>query len=117
MNNIATPIEILFQKAEDYSKTSIELLKLSAIDMSAEVVSSFAARFVIFMVVALFTLVINIGVALWIGELLGKLHYGFFVVAGFYAIVGALLYIFRDEWIKTPISNSIIMQMTQQKPV
>ena len=54
MNENATPIEILFEKAEEYSKTTIELFKLNAIDKSAEVVSSLAVRLVIFIVVALF---------------------------------------------------------------
>jgi len=91
------------------------LLKLNAIDKSADVFSSLAARFAIFMVGSLFTLVINIGVAMWLGDLLGKPYYGFFVVAVFYAIVMALLFVFRDEWIKRPVSNSIITQMLKQK--
>ena len=114
MNNTATPIESLFERAEDYSKTTLELFKLSAIDKSADVFSSLAVRFAIFMVGAVFTLVINIGVAMWLGELLGKPYYGFFVVAIFYALVMSLLYLFRNEWIKTPVSNSIITQMTKQ---
>jgi len=114
MNDIATPIETLFEKAEDYSKTSLELFKLTAIDKSADVVSSLAVQFAIFMVGAVFTLVVNIGIAMWLGELLGKPYYGFFVVAIFYIVVIALLYIFRHEWIKTPVSNSIITQMTKQ---
>jgi hypothetical protein len=110
-----TPIEILFERAESYSKTSLELFKLSAIDKSADVFSSLAVRFAIFMIVALFTLVINIGVAMWLGDLLGKPYYGFFVVAIFYAIVMVFLYVFRHEWIKTPVSNSIITQLMKQK--
>lgn len=115
MNNIATPIETLFEKAENYSKTSLELLKLSAIDKSADVASSFAVRFVIITIIAIFTLVTNIGVALWLGEQLGKSYYGFFAVAVFYLIVAILLYLFRNEWIKTPTSNSIIESMMKQK--
>jgi hypothetical protein len=114
MNNTATPIETLFERAEDYGKTSLELFKLSAIDKSADVFSSLAVRFAIFMVGAVFTLVVNIGIAMWLGELLGKQYYGFFVVAIFYALVMSLLYLFRNEWIKTPVSNSIITQMTKQ---
>jgi len=114
MNDIATPIETLFERAEDYSKTSLELFKLTTIGKSADVVSSLAVQFVFFMIASLFTLVINIGIAMWLGELLGKPYYGFFVVAIFYVVVMALLYIFRHEWIKTPVSNSIITQMTKQ---
>lgn len=115
MSNIATPIETLFEKAENYSKTSLELLKLTAIDKSADAASSLAVRLVIFMVIAIFTLVANIGAALWLGEQLGKSYYGFFAVAIFYLIVAILLYLFRNEWIKTPISNSIIASMMKQK--
>ena len=110
-----TPIETLFERAESYSKTSMELFRLNAIDKSADVFSSLAVRFAIFMVVALFTLVINIGIAMWLGELLGKPYYGFFVAAIFYAFVMILLYVFRHAWIKTPVSNSIIAQLMNQR--
>jgi len=115
MSNLATPVEALFEKAEDYSKTSIELFKLKVIDKSADLVSSLVVQFAIFMVGAVFSLIINIGIAMWLGELLGKSYYGFFAVAIFYAIVIALLLIFRHEWIKTPVSNSIISQMMKTK--
>jgi phosphoglycerol transferase MdoB-like AlkP superfamily enzyme len=117
MNNNATSIETLLERAEDYSKTTIELFKLSSIDKSAEFVSSLAARLTIFMVVALFILIINIGISMWIGELLGKIYYGFFAVGGFYVLISILLYTFRDQWIKTPVSNSIINQMLKQKTI
>ena len=113
MNNNATAIETLFEKAGDYGKTSMELFKLQAIDKSAEVFSALASKLVITIVVALFTLSVNIGIALWVGELLGKIYYGFFIVAGFYAIVALLCYTFRRQWIKDPVSTTIIRKMMQ----
>lgn len=115
MNDNPTPIEALFEKAEDYSKTTLELFKLNAIDKTAEIVSSLAVRLAILLAVVLFVLVLNIGVALWIGELLGKTYYGFFVVAGIYAIITILLYVFRNRWIRYPVSNAIITQMLKKK--
>jgi hypothetical protein len=114
MNDNATPIKTLLEKAEDYGKTTMELLKLTAIDKSAAIVSSLAAQLVVVIVVALFILTITIGIALWIGEALGKSYYGFFVIAGGYALIATLLYIFRRQWIKTPVSNAIISQMLQK---
>lgn len=113
MNNNATAIESLFEKAGDYGKTSMELFKLQAIDKSAEVLSVLAGKLVITIVVALFTLSVNIGIALWIGELLGKIYYGFFITAGFYAVVAALCYAFRRQWIKDPVSTAVIRKMMQ----
>ena len=113
MSNNATAIETLFEKAGDYGKVSMELFKLQAIDKSAEVLSALASKLIVTIVVALFTLCLNIGLALWIGELLGKMYYGFFIVAGFYAIVATLFYVFRRQWIKDPVSTTIIRKMMQ----
>jgi len=110
-NKEESPIETLFEKAGEYSKTSLQLLQLKAIDRFADVVSSLAAQLAMVIVAALFLLTINIGIALWIGELLGKIYYGFFVVAGCYILICTLLYAFRKQWIKEPISNSIINQL------
>jgi hypothetical protein len=111
MNNKESPVEMLFEKAEDYGKTSIELLKLNAIDKFADLVSSLATQLAIAIFVILFVITINIGIALWMGELLGKSYYGFFVIAAFYTLVGTVVYTFRHSWVKAPINNSIIRQL------
>ena len=114
MNNNATPIELLFEKAEDYGKTSIDLMKLNAIDKTADAVSSLAVQMATFLVVALFTLVVNIGLALWLGDLLGKTYYGFFIVASFYAAAAIIIYFFGQQWIKVPLNNSIIARLIKK---
>lgn len=115
MNDNAIPIASLIERAKDYSNSTIELLKLNAIDKSADVVSSLAARLAILITIALSLLILNIGVALWIGKILGDSFYGFFAIGGFYAIVAVLLHVFRNQWIKYPISNSIIRQLIKEK--
>lgn len=115
MNENATPIATLFERAEDFSKTSIELYKLKLIDKSADIVSSIVTSLVIFSTVALSLLIINIGLALWIGKLMNDMFYGFFVIGGFYAILSILLIIFRNYWIKNPINNTIIAKILKKK--
>ena len=114
-NNTPTAVEMLFEKAENYGKTTIELAKLNVIDTSAEVVSSLATQLALSIIVAMFVLTVNIGLALWVGELLGKTYYGFFVVAGFHSLVAIFLYVFRNQWIKQPISDTIISKMLKQR--
>lgn len=115
MSSTATTIEMLFEKAEDYGKTSIELLKLEAIDKSADLVSSLVTKVAIAIVVAMFILILNIGLSLWIGELLGKAYYGFLAVAGFYGLTSLLLYSFQKSWVKTPVSNRLIVKMLKER--
>ena len=110
-------IETLIEKAAVYGKTSFELIRLQAVDKTADKISSFSPGVVLCIIITCFLFLVNIGAALWLGEVIGKTYYGFFVIAGFYAIAGMLLYAFRHQWIKEPVSNTIITQLMQQNKV
>lgn len=117
MTENTTPIATLFERAEDYGKTTLNLLKLNAIDKSADVVSSLVSRLAIIMTVVFSVLIISIGMSFWLGKLLGETAYGFFIVGGFFAILAVILNVFSHQWLKYPISNTIIKQMLKPKTV
>ncbi|MBK7668236.1 MAG: hypothetical protein IPJ32_13405 [Sphingobacteriaceae bacterium] len=110
MEDQVSLVEVLFERTGEFTKKSVELYRLKAISKSAEVISNLAMRFAIISIAILFFLVFNIGVALFLGEQLGKDYYGFFSVAGFYAVIGILFYIFRNSWIKEPVRDSVLIQ-------
>ncbi|HTB53490.1 MAG TPA: hypothetical protein VK718_12025 [Ferruginibacter sp.] len=111
MENPKSDIESLFEKSADYIETRIDLLKLHAVDKIADIVSSLVCMLLIAIVVSMVFFILNIGIALWIGHLLGKTYYGFFIVAGFYSICSLILYLFRNKVLKTGISNLIIKKL------
>ena len=104
-------IEPLLERAESYGKTSYELLKLKAVDKTADLTSTIISRGAAVLMLYMFIVIVNIGIALWLGDLLGKSYYGFFCVAGFYAIIGGVLFFFMHDSIKKRVSNSLISQM------
>lgn len=106
-NNTAT-IEQLIEKAEVYGKTTLELCKLNTIYKATTLFSSLAIKLVILVVAVFFSLMVNIGLALWIGEYYGKTYYGFFIIAAFYLLLVFVIYLFRNLWIRNPVSNFII---------
>ena len=106
-------IETLIEKGEQYGKTTIELLKLKTLEKSADVASTLISWAIVIVFAVLFFLILNIGVALWIGELLGKSYYGFFAVAGFYALLALIFSIFREQLVKRPVNNSIVTQVLE----
>ena len=53
----------------------------------------------------------NLGVAFWLGEMLGKIFYGFFIVAAFYLLMMTVVYFFMYKWLKKVIGNFIIKQL------
>lgn len=106
-------IESLIEKGEQYGKTTLELLKLKTLDKSADVASNLVSWLIVLIFAVLFFLILNIGVALWLGELMGKPYLGFFVVSGFYGLLALIFGIFRKKLIKKPVNNSIIEQVLE----
>lgn len=106
-------IESLIEKGEQYGKTTIELIKLKTLDKSADVASTMISWTVVIVFAVLFFLILNIGIALWLGEVLGKSYYGFFVVAGFYALLTLVFALFRERFVKRPVNNSIVTQVLE----
>jgi hypothetical protein len=101
----------LLDKAEDYGRTSYELVKLRALDKASEAVSSFVPHSLVFIMVASFILFFNLGLALWLGDILGKIFYGFFLVAAFYVITGITVHFLMHNWLKRIAGNYFIKHM------
>jgi len=111
MENTKNDLELLFEKAADYIETKFNLLKLQTVDKAADVISSLICILVIVLIFLVFFFTINIGLALWIGTLLGKAYYGFFIISAFYVILGSIIYLLKNKLIKIGISNLIIKKL------
>lgn len=111
MENETTFFEPLFEKAEAYGKTSYELFRLKTTEKTADVFSTVISRGITILALYVFIIFLSIGISLWIGDLLGKVYYGFLCVAGFYAIICAVLYFLLHNWIKKVSSDLIIKKM------
>ncbi len=104
----STEIEVLIERVEDYTVTTLELAKLHTLQTTATVVTSLVWRLSVSFIFILFLLLVSTGIAVLLGNLLGQLYYGFFIVAGFYLFAGLVLHFFLRSWIANPICNLII---------
>jgi hypothetical protein len=111
MEENSSLFESLLERAEEYSKTSIELFKLKAVDKVSDVVSSIASRAIACIFFLLFFLMGSVGLALWVGDILGKSWYGFFAVAAFYGLIWVVLYFVMHKWLKKTFGDNIIVQL------
>jgi fatty acid desaturase len=101
-------IESLLERITDYGTTTYELVKLKALDKTTDAVSSFIPHSFVFVLIAIFMLFANLGLALWLGEISGKIFYGFLIVAAFYGLIGLIIHFLMHKWIKKLVSNYII---------
>jgi hypothetical protein len=104
-------IELLYEKIEEYGITTYELTKLKLLKTTALVVPSLLSRLIVVFVISTFILFLSIGIALLLGEWLGKLYYGFFTIAVFYLVVGIVMHFYLHKWIKKPVADLIIKQV------
>lgn len=100
-------IDPLLEKAETYGKTSFELLKFKFLDKTADVSSTLITHLLLGILLSFFAILLNIAIALWLGELLGKNYYGFLIVAAFYGLCGLILF-FIQNLVKARVNISII---------
>ncbi|MBA2498964.1 MAG: phage holin family protein [Chitinophagaceae bacterium] len=104
-------LEDLFHKATDYVETRVELARLKAVEKSADAASTMYAGMVVLLIAFLFIILLNIGLAILIGEYIGEIYLGFFILAGLYALTGLVFYFNRNTWLKTPVNNRIIKKI------
>jgi hypothetical protein len=100
-------IESLVQRLEVYGKTSLELLKLQAIDKTTDVFSKliahiFTTTFYIFSLVFF-----SISIAIYLGEYYGENYYGFLIVSFFYVALALIMSLFKKK-IKKKVKDLIL---------
>lgn len=104
-------LETLVERATDYGKVSLELVKLKAVDKTSDIVSSVVPHSVVVILFSSFMLFLNLGLAVFIGDLLGKLYYGFFIISAFYIVLGAAIHFLMHKGLKRLIRNYVIKQL------
>ena len=101
-------LEPLWEKVEDYGKSSLELLKLKSIDKSSDIVSTILPNMVVIVFTVIFLMFVNFGIAFWLGAIWDSYYLGFFAVAAFYGICGIIIHFFLHDKIKERIRNIVI---------
>ncbi len=79
MKEDPTLIDNLFKRVTEFSITYIELLKLKTINRVSEVLSVIFPDIIVSTLIIVFLLFINLGLAFWLGDVLGKVYLGFLV--------------------------------------
>jgi Zn-dependent protease with chaperone function len=107
MEYTTIPLEEVRLKIENYSKTSYELAKLKSLKATAIVASTFIVYAILFLTISISLSVFFIGIAFWLGEILGKNYYGFYIVAAFFLVIFLFILVFLRKKIKESVVKYI----------
>jgi len=87
----------LVSSIKRYISIHITLLKLEVIEKSAKLVSLSIAVVLLLTLLMFFLLFVSLAAATWLAELLGNQALGYLCVAGFYFLVGVIIYALRRK--------------------
>lgn len=108
-------IEQLTEDVKDFAITNYEIVKLEATERASTFGSGLMSGVIIGMVGFMFLLVLSLGIGFFISELLGNSYIGFMLLAGFYLLVGLVLYLGRKKMLIEPFRDQIIRSLLSKK--
>ena len=108
MASMLTLFEILLEKAIEYLKTTMELLKLRSVDKISEWVSTVLPMTFILGILLFAMFFLHIGLAILIGKLVGDLFLGFLAIGAFYVFLVLVFRLFIYKRVKRNIRQQMI---------
>ena len=91
--------------ARQYFQQQVELIRLEAAERTAMITSAFITAIVIATFALFGLLLLSIATGIWLGNLWQSYPKAFLVIAGFYFIVGFIVYFFRKSLVVNPVLN------------
>jgi Putative Actinobacterial Holin-X, holin superfamily III len=108
MHSAIENIEKLVASVNDVAETKLELVKLRAAGKIAGSLSSLVAIMMVLVFSGAALTIVSFGLAYFIGSRLHDISTGFFIVGGFYALAGLLVFLNRKKWVQAPLANLFI---------
>lgn len=106
--SFANKIETLFDSVNDIAETKIEIFKLKAAGKISASLSSLVTLITVVVFGGVALTIVSFGFAYLIGSKLNNVSYGFFIIGGFHALAGLLIFLNRKKWVQIPLSNLFI---------
>jgi hypothetical protein len=106
-NKISDNVSEMTGNIKEYVRLRLDLLKLSLTEKLARLASFCIILLIICIVFLFFSLFISIAFVLWFREYVGPVYVGALIVAGFYLLLGAVVYLFRNSLFVNPFISML----------
>jgi hypothetical protein len=104
-------VEQLLGNVKSYVETRFDIVMLNMQDKLSDILSSVASVLVLSVLSVFVVFFMSIGAAWWIGQSLQNSSVGFFIVGGFYLLLMLVIFMFKDQWIKSPVINALLKKI------
>jgi hypothetical protein len=106
---ISETISDLSDQVRDYIHLRIDIFKLNLTEKLATLTTTLLISIIFFIVFLFFTLFLSLAFIFWFREYVGTAWVGALIVAGFYILVGIVVFLLRDKL----FLNRIVVQISK----
>ena len=103
-----TKVEVLTDNLKVYLNTNEELLKLEALERLSTIGAETVSYLIVGVVAMLFVFFLSFGIGFFLSTILDNNYSGFGIVAGFYLLLGLILFLGKNKLMTTPLRNKFI---------
>src|ERR1044071_7917182 len=115
MEQEPSKIDQLIDHVEEYVKTRQELNKMIAAEKSGMIVSSLVSGIVLGLLFFFVFVFASIALSFGLAQLIGQTYAGFLVVAAFYLLIGVVLTVKKEKWLKSPVANAVVRNFFKEQ--
>lgn len=108
-------IEDLNLDVKNYINAKYDYLKLKILKKTAQESSNLLKTIFISLFLLIIISLLSIGAAFWIGEELGRISFGFFIVAGFYLLIFIATLLLTKRFLMIKILNKLTRELEDIK--
>jgi len=109
------PISELTEEAKRYFNLRINHIGLQVNKKMAEFASQLITMLVLAGIFAMIILMLSFAFVFWYGKSVGPYHHGFLIMSLVYALIGFIIYFYRDRLLLNPIIHKISEMNVGQK--
>lgn len=109
--------ELLKKDIQAYINTKVEYFQLRALKKSTDLVSRLIRMILISIIFIFFLVFASTAAAIWIGNELENLVYGFLIVAGFYLFILILILLFGRVLFRRQILKSFSFKIIKMRKI
>lgn len=107
-------IEELTESLKSYVSTNLELIKYQGIERATVIIADLVINVLVGLMLLFFIFFISLWACFYISALFGDNYSGIAIVAGFYLLIGVIIFMVRKKMIIKPLRNKIIHNIFQK---
>jgi len=107
-------IEELTESIKSYISTNFDLIKYKGIERATVIIADLVSNVLVGLMLLFFLFFISLWACFYISSLFGDNYTGIAIVAGFYLLIGVILFFVRKKMIIKPLRNKIVRNIFQK---